>query len=263
MDLQLKGKSVLVTAASKGLGKAIATEFAQEGANVLISSRSESSLASTVREIKKKTGNENVSYIVCDMKNTEEIRQMAEHAVSVYGTVDVLVNNAGGPPAGKFADMSDEDWYHAFELNLLSFIRTTRVVIPYMKKQEIGHIVNIASSSIKQSLDNLILSNTMRPAIVGLAKSLARELAEDNILINTVGPGTIETDRVLELNQKKSDKQGVSVEEVKQEAVQQIPMKRYGEPDEFAKAIVFLASGANTYITGQSLIIDGGQVKAL
>lgn len=263
MDLQLKGKSVLVTAASKGLGRAIATEFAREEARVLISSRSESALASTVREIKQETGNQNVSYIVCDMKNAEEIRQMAEHAVSVNGTVDVLVNNAGGPPAGKFTDMSDEDWYHAFELNLLSFIRTTREVIPHMKKQGLGHIVNIASSSIKQSLDNLILSNTMRPAIVGLAKSLAREFAEDNILINTVGPGTIETDRVSELNQKKSDEQDISVEEVKQEAVQQIPMKRYGEPDEFAKAIVFLASGANTYITGQSLIIDGGQVKAL
>ncbi len=197
------------------------------------------------------------------MKNAEDIRQMVEYAVSVNGTVDVLINNAGGPPAGKFADMSDEDWYHAFELNLLSFIRTTREVIPYMKKQEIGHIVNIASSSIKQSLDNLILSNTMRPAIVGLAKSLAREFAEDNILINTVGPGTIKTDRVLELNQKKSDEQNVSVEAVKQEAVQHIPMKRYGEPSEFAKAIVFLASSANTYITGQSLIIDGGQVKAL
>ncbi|SDQ22408.1 SDR family oxidoreductase [Virgibacillus salinus] len=263
MDLQLKGKSVLVTAASKGLGRAIATEFAKEGAHVLISSRSESTLSSTVKDIQQETGNDNISYIVCDMKNAEEIKQMAKHAVSVNGTIDVLVNNAGGPPAGKFADMSDEDWYHAFELNLLSFIRTTREVIPYMKKQGLGHIVNIASSSIKQSLDNLILSNTMRPAIVGLAKSLAREFAEDNILINTVGPGTIETDRVLELNQKKSDEQGVSVEEVKQEAVQQIPMKRYGKPDEFAKAIVFLASGANTYITGQSLIIDGGQVKAL
>ncbi|SEP87039.1 3-oxoacyl-[acyl-carrier protein] reductase [Virgibacillus subterraneus] len=263
MDLQLKGKSVLVTAASKGLGRAIATEFAKEGAHVLISSRSESTLSSTVKDIQQETGNDNISYIVCDMKNAEEIKQMAKHAVSVNGTIDVLVNNAGGPPAGKFADMSDEDWYHAFELNLLSFIRTTREVIPYMKKQGLGHIVNIASSSIKQSLDNLILSNTMRPAIVGLAKSLAREFAEDNILINTVGPGTIETDRVLELNQKKSDEQGVSVEGVKQEAVQQIPMKRYGKPDEFAKAIVFLASGANTYITGQSLIIDGGQVKAL
>lgn len=263
MDLKLEGKSVIVTAASKGLGKATATEFAREGAHVLISSRSEETLRKTVEEIKQETGNSHVGYIVCDMKDGEHIQQMAAHAVQVNGKVDVLINNAGGPPAGKFTDMSDEEWYNAFELNLLSFIRTTRAVIPSMKKQGGGHIVNLASSSIKQSLDGLILSNTMRPGIAGLAKSLARELGGDHILVNTVGPGTIETDRISALNQKRAADKGASVEEIKQEAVETIPMKRYGEPTEFAKAIVFLASGANTYITGQSLIIDGGLVKAL
>lgn len=188
---------------------------------------------------------------------------MVEQAVAKNGTVDVLVNNAGGPPAGKFTDMSDDDWYHAFELNLLSFIRTTRAVIPFMKKQGGGRIVNVASSSIKQSLDGLILSNTMRPGIVGLAKSLARELGEDNILINTIGPGTIETGRIEELNKKRAEARGKSFEEVKEEEVQSIPMKRYGQPAEFARAIVFLSSGANTYVTGQSLVVDGGLVQAL
>ncbi|MBP1971528.1 3-oxoacyl-[acyl-carrier protein] reductase [Virgibacillus natechei] len=263
MDLDLKGKSVVITAASKGLGKAVATEFAHEGAHVLISSRNADTLQQTVKEIKQETGNENVDYATCDMKDAQEIKGLVEKAVEWNGTVDVLINNAGGPPAGKFIDMEDEDWYHAFELNLLSFIRSTREVIPYMKEQKRGHIVNLASSSIKQTLDNLALSNTMRPGIVGMAKSLSQEVGEDNILVNTVGPGTIETDRIMELNQVSADKSDSSPEAIKQEAEQAIPMNRYGQPHEFAKAIVFLASGANTYITGQSLIVDGGLVKAL
>ncbi|WP_449355458.1 SDR family oxidoreductase [Virgibacillus natechei] len=263
MDLHLKGKSVIVTAASKGLGRAVATEFAREGAHVLISSRSEETLQQTVEEIKQETGNSNVDFAICDMKNASDIKQLVNKAVESCGTVDVLINNAGGPPAGKFLDMEDADWYHAFELNLLSFIRTTREVIPYMKEQSRGHIVNLASSSIKQTLDNLVLSNTMRPGIVGLAKSLSQEVSADNILVNTVGPGTIETDRIAELNEKKADQQGSSIEAIKKAAQEEIPMKRYGQPQEFAKAIVFLASGANTYITGQSLIVDGGLVKAL
>ncbi|ASK62634.1 3-oxoacyl-ACP reductase [Virgibacillus phasianinus] len=263
MELGLKGKSVIVTAASKGLGRAIATEFAREGAHVLLASRSEETLQTAVTEIKNETSNKNVDYIVCDMKDKEAIQAMVEKASKRNGTVDVLINNAGGPPAGKFLDMTDEDWYHAFELNLLSFIRTTRAVVPFMQKQNQGHIVNIASSSIKQNLDNLVLSNTMRPGIAGLAKSLSQELGEDNILVNTVGPGTIETDRIRALNHHRAVQTGSSVAEVKQKAERQVPMKRYGRPDEFARAIVFLASGANTYISGQSLIVDGGLVKAL
>lgn len=263
MDFRLKGKSVIVTAASKGLGKAAAMEFAKEGAKVLISSRSEPALQKAVDEIREATGNTTIDYAVCNMKDAQEIKQLVEKAVSLNGTVDVLINNAGGPPAGSFLDMTDEDWQHAFELNLLSFVRTIREAVPFMKKQGEGHIVNLASSSIKQSLDNLVLSNTMRPGIVGLAKTLAQELSEDNILIDTVGPGTIETDRITELNQTLADKQNKTAEDIRKEAEENIPMKRYGQPQEFAKAIVFLASGANTYITGQSLIVDGGLVKAL
>ncbi|RKQ35638.1 SDR family oxidoreductase [Oceanobacillus halophilus] len=263
MDLELNGKSVIVTAASKGLGKASAMEFAKEGAHVLISSRNEDALKSTVDELKQVTGNFNVDYTVCDMKNEDDIKELVDKAVSWNGTVDVLVNNAGGPPAGSFLDMTDDDWYHAFELNLLSFVRTIRAVVPYMQKQKRGTIVNLASSSIYQSLDNLVLSNTMRPGIVGLSKTLAQELGQDNILINTVGPGTIKTDRILELKQMVADKQNSSIEQVIDADEETIPMKRYGKPEEFAKAIVFLASGANTYITGQTLVVDGGAVRAL
>ncbi|SDK02837.1 SDR family oxidoreductase [Sediminibacillus albus] len=263
MDLHLSGKTVAVTASSKGIGKASAMEFAREGANVLISSRDHSTLKAVVAEIKQQTGNPHVDFVVCNMKEPADIRNMADKAAAWTGSIDVLVNNAGGPPAGSFLDFSDEDWQHAFELNLLSFIRSIREVVPYMKKQQSGRIVNIASSSIKQTLDNLVLSNTMRPGIAGLAKSLSQELASDNILINTIGPGRIETGRVTELNQKKADKSGIPLDQVKAEAVQAIPFGRSGTPEEFAKAVVFLGSGANTYITGQSLLVDGGLVKAL
>ncbi|MCR1833314.1 SDR family oxidoreductase [Oceanobacillus caeni] len=263
MDLGLKGKSVIVTAASKGLGKASALEFAKEGAHVLISSRSKDELKSTVEEIKRESGNDHVAYIVCDMKKADDIERLVEKAISWNGTVDVLVNNAGGPPAGKFLDMTDEEWYHAFELNLLSFVRTIRKVVPYMQKQKRGAIVSIASSSMFQSLDNLVLSNTMRPGVVGLSKTLARELAEDNILINTVGPGIIQTDRINDLYQFTAEQQGVSIDQVIEEEVKTIPMGRLGKPEEFAKAIIFLGSGANTYITGQTLVVDGGSVRAL
>ncbi|UOQ43321.1 SDR family oxidoreductase [Halobacillus salinarum] len=263
MDLQLSGKTVIVTASSKGLGKAAALEFAKEGAHVLISSRNEQELKKTSEEIVSQSGNDNVVYEVCDVTDPTQIKRLVEKAVTWNGSVDVLINNAGGPPAGTFDDFDDEEWNQAFELNLLSFIRTIREVLPSMRKQQEGRIINIASSSIKQSLDNLILSNTFRAGVVGLSKSLSQELAPDNILINTVGPGRIATDRVAQLDEKRAGAYGISVEEVREQAEENIPLGRYGDPEEFAKTLVFLASGQNTYLTGQSLVIDGGLVKAL
>ncbi|WP_406944763.1 SDR family oxidoreductase [Halobacillus sp. SY10] len=263
MDFQLENKSVVVLASSKGLGKAISMEFAKEGARVLISSRNERELQLAKAEIQEASGNNQVEYQVCDVTKKEDIQQLIHAAIDLFGTVDVLINNAGGPPAGTFENFDDEDWQKAFELNLLSFTRSIREVLPAMKKQQSGRIINIASSSIKQTLDNLILSNTFRAGIVGLSKSLSQELAGDQILINTVGPGRIATDRVAELDQKRADKLEVSVEELKKNTEQSIPIGRYGEPEEFARTVVFLASGANTYLTGQSLVVDGGLVKAL
>ncbi|WP_188699077.1 SDR family oxidoreductase [Pullulanibacillus camelliae] len=263
MDLGLQGKTVIVTAASKGLGKAAAKQFAEEGAHVLIASRNEAELKKATAEIQETTGNLQVQYTVCDMTDAEAIKRMVSYGVSQFGTVDVLINNAGGPPAGTFEDFDDESWKGAFELNLLSFIRTIREVLPYMRKSGGGHIVNIASSSFKQPIDGLILSNTFRTAIVGLAKSLSQELAPDNILINTVGPGRIATDRVAHLDQVLADQKGLSIEKVRQSSEKQIPMERYGEPEEFAKMLVFLCSEANSYTTGQAFLVDGGLVKAL
>jgi len=263
MDLLLEGKSVVVTGASQGLGKAIATEFAREGAHVFISSRSEEKLQQAQANIREITGNKHVYYVSCDMNKEEHIKNLIQKVVEKNGTVDVLINNAGGPPAGKFLDMTDENWYQAFEQNLLSAVRATRQVIPYMKQNGAGRIVNITSSSIKQSIDNLILSNSIRPGVLGLTKSLSQEFATDNILVNTVGPGKIATDRMNELMEATSKTQGKTMEEVEKATVADIPIGRLGKPEEFAKAVVFLASFANTYITGQQLIVDGASVKAL
>lgn len=263
MDLKLKDKSVIITASSQGIGKAIAKEFAKEKADVVISSRHEEKLKKTVAEIQEQTGNKNVNYVVCDITRIEDIKYLVEKTVRWYGSVHVLVNNAGGPPAGAFDSFDDDAWQRSFELNLLSFIRTIREVLPYMKKQQSGHILNIASSSIKEVLENLILSNTFRTGIVGLSKSLSVELAKYNILINTVGPGKIATERVAILDRIRAEKAGITYEEQVKKTEIAIPIGRYGKPEELAKIVAFLCSDINTYITGQSLVIDGGLVKAL
>ncbi|MGN8647397.1 SDR family oxidoreductase [Gracilibacillus sp. HCP3S3_G5_1] len=257
MDLGVKGKKVLVTAASKGLGKACAKAYAEEGAHVYIASRNRVQLDETVADLIEQTNNTNVEAVVCDLTKRHDIEKMVE----TIGHVDILINNTGGPPAGKFNDFADDDWQHAFELLLLNIIRTVRAVTPGMRKQQFGRIVNITSSSMKQALDGLLLSNTFRPAIVGLSKSLSQELASDQILINSVGPGTMETDRIKDIYQQQPSDE--TVEARIQKAGESIPIGRIGQPEEFAKAILFLGSAANTYITGQTLIVDGGAMKAL
>ncbi|MFA1820055.1 SDR family oxidoreductase [Virgibacillus oceani] len=263
MDLGLQGKSVIVLAASKGLGKATAKQFATEGAHVLISSRNKEELQKTRDEIRSETGNNHVEYTVCDITVAQSVKELVSKAVELYGTVDILINNAGGPPAGIFDKVDDRDWQNAFELNLLSFVRAIREVLPHMRNHGSGHIINLASSSIKQPIDNLILSNTFRAGMVGFSKSLSQELAQDNILINTIGPGRIATDRVAHLDNVKAEKLNIAYEEVKSQSEKSIPMGRYGTPEEFANMVVYLCSSANTYITGQSLLVDGGMVKAL
>lgn len=262
MELGLKNKSVLVFASSKGLGKAIAKEFAKEGANIMITSRNQDILLAAAEEIRQETGAV-VNAQTCDIRNYDQIKALVQKTVELYGTIDVLVNNSGGPSAGNFDDLKDQDWLDAFELTLLSYIRTIREVIPYMRKAEGGHIVNVASTSFKQPIDGLLLSNTFRTGIVGLAKSLSQEFAKENILINTVGPGRFSTDRVIEIDRMQAKKANIDQEEFRKASEKAIPIGRYGDPMEFAKTVVFLASKANTYITGQAILIDGGATKAL
>ncbi|WP_138419933.1 SDR family oxidoreductase [Aquibacillus sediminis] len=263
MDLDLKGKSVIVAAGSKGIGRATALEFAKEGAHVLIGSREEQALKEAVSFIKEESGNQQVDYRVCDITDPNSVTAFVKKALDWNGKVDVLINNAGGPPAGKFEQFDDQDWQAAFELNLLSYIRLAREVLPSMQAQQQGRIINIASSSIKQSLDNLILSNTFRAGMVGLSKTLAREYANDNIMVNTIGPGRIDTERLASLDENTAQGTGQTYDQVRQASENTIPIGRYGSPEEFARIVVFLSSGANTYMTGQNLVIDGGLVKAL
>jgi 3-oxoacyl-[acyl-carrier protein] reductase len=261
MDLGLKGKGVIVLASSSGLGKAAALEFAREDANVMLFSSNEDKLAQAAKEIKAET-NKEVYYTVGNITDANDIKRVVKNAVDQFGTVDVLINNTGGPPAGTFKDFSDEDWQNAYNLTLLSFIRSIREVVPYMQQQGGGRIVNLTSSSVKRVLDNLILSNTFRMGVVGLTKTLSQELAKDNILVNVVAPGRIATDRTKFLDTVKANKLGLTSEDVEQQSIKEIPLGRYGNPGEFAKMLVFLCSEANTYITGQTVLVDGGLVKA-
>jgi 3-oxoacyl-[acyl-carrier protein] reductase len=261
MDLNLQGKTALVIASSQGLGRAVAEQLIQENVNVVISSREEGKLQKVQEELQQ-IGKGRVAYHRADITNVEDIRSLVQFTRDTFGTIDILINNAGGPPGGKFEQISDEDWQKSFELNLFSYIRIIREVLPDMKKSG-GRIINIASSSIKQPIPGLILSNTFRLGIVGLTKTLSVELAPYNILINTVAPGRIATDRTDHLDQLNADKQGISREAATDQSKKTIPLGRYGTPEEFAKVITFLVSEASTYITGSSVLVDGGMVTSI
>ncbi|QJD86559.1 SDR family oxidoreductase [Cohnella herbarum] len=262
MDLMLSGKSVFVAASSKGLGKAVALQYAREGARVTIASRSLEQLAQAREEIRALTGAE-VGIFQMDVSKDEDIRNAIRTAAAGSDGLDVLVTNAGGPQGGFFSDMADKDWTGGFELSLLSTIRMIREALPFLKASGGGRIVNLTSTSIKQPIDGLILSNVFRAGVNALTKSLASELAGDGILINTVAPGRIGTDRIAELDMKRAANQGRTVDDIQAEAIKQIPLGRTGTPEEFARHVVFYGSFANTYVTGQSLLVDGGMVKGL
>ncbi|BCJ85883.1 SDR family oxidoreductase [Effusibacillus dendaii] len=259
--MRLHGKTAVVTAASKGLGKGIALKFAQEGARLVIASRNEANIQATAEEIRNQTKAEVIALAV-DVARKEDIDQLVHTVQANFGALDILVNNAGGPPAGSFLDFDDEAWQNAFNLNLMSVVRVTRGLLPLMMKQKSGRIINITSGGVKQPIPNLILSNAIRAAVNGVSKTLATELAPYGILVNNLAPGRIDTDRVRELDQITASKTGASIEQVKGTWTQQIPLGRYGEVEEFANVALFLASDESSYITGQIYVVDGGLLKA-
>jgi 3-oxoacyl-[acyl-carrier protein] reductase len=261
MNLGLTDKSVIVCASSAGLGKATALEFAREGAHVMLAARREAELKRVAAEIKDATGRE-PRYVVTDVTKPGDISRLIDETVTAYGGIYALINNSGGPPAGTFDQFDDAAWQSAYELNLLAYIRTIRAALPCLRKGGSGRIVNFTSSSVKSPLDNLILSNTFRTGVLGFTKTLSSELGRDQILVNVLGPGRVQTDRIAQLDAGRAAKSGVSVDQVRADTAKTIPLGRYGLPEEFAKAAVFLASPANTYITGQTLLVDGGMVKA-
>ncbi len=263
MDLGLENKRALVAASSKGLGRAIAEQLAAEGARIMLASRNEATLRQTATEIQEKIRAE-AGYCVTDLSRPEDVQHLVSRTVEEFGGLEILITNSGGPPAGTFEEFDDAGWQRAFEMNLLSVVRLIRAALPHLQAQSSNaRILNIASSSIKEPIENLILSNTFRAGVAGLSKSLSFELAKDGILVNTLGPGRIATDRVLQIDAARAESLGVPVEEVRQQSEAAIPLGRYGEPEELARVATFLVSPANTYVTGQALLVDGGMVKAL
>lgn len=260
MDLHLQGKVALVAASSKGLGRAVASALAGEGARVMLTSRDVQQLQKTRSEIASRTGGE-VACCPCDITQPADIAALVAATREQLGRLDILINNAGGPPGGGFEQLDDAAWQGAFELNLLSYVRLIRAFLPDLKEAAGGRIINITSSSIKQPIPGLLLSNAFRMGLLGLGKSLAEELAPYGILVNTVGPGRIATDRTVYLDSLKAEKRGVPVEQVQEESRRAIPLQRYGDPEEFARVVAFLASGASSYVTGTALMVDGGLVK--
>ena len=262
MELGLKGKSALVMASSSGLGKAIATEMAREGAKVMLFSPFEEQLQEAQADILKETGSR-PEYFVGSITNPEDIKMLVKETEERCGPVYALVNNTGGPKPGPFDAFDDAAWQEAYELCLLSYIRTIRAVLPQMRAGGGGRILCSTSSSVKAVLDNLILSNTFRMGVVGLAKTLSQELGRDNILVNVIAPGRIGTARIDQLDKIRADKQGISVEELQKKAFAGIPLGRYGKPEEYGKLAAFLCAPSNTFITGQTVLVDGGMVKAI
>lgn len=263
MDLGLKGKVALVLAASKGLGRASAAALAAEGASVVIGARNKDRLDATAQEIQRETGNRIVP-VPTDVTIAEDIERIVTATVQAFGRLDILVNNAGGPPPGKFDAFDDAQWLAAFELNLLSAVRFIRLAVPHLRQAGGGRIINIVSTSVKQPIDNLLLSNAIRPGVVGLAKSLSTELAPDKITINNVCPGRILTDRLWEgSSMKRRLEQGMSQKEALQEMAHGIPLGRLGKPEELGALVAFLASEQASYITGTTIQVDGGVVQSM
>ena len=262
MDLGLRGKIALVTAASRGLGRAIAEALGAEGASLIICARGTDALEEAGRGIAQRTGAE-VEMIGADVATAEGIARAWHHARDRFGRVDVLVTNAGGPPSGPFETHEWDVWQQAVELTLRSAVELTRLVLPGMKERRWGRILNVTSIAVKQPVDGLMLSNSIRAAVTGFARTLANEVARYGITVNNMLPGYTRTERVEQLNAATAAREGVAVEDVSRRIEAQIPMRRLGEPQEFAALAAFLASEQAAYITGQSIAVDGGWIRSL
>lgn len=261
MDLQLKNKVALVTAASQGLGLATARSLAREGAHVVISARHREALESAAAEIAADSG-ATVQTIVCDLTQPAQIESMVQAVIARHGTIHILINNAGGPPPGAHDHIKDQDWQRAFDLTLMSAVRTTRAVLPHMRQQRWGRVVNISSFSIKQPIADILLSNSLRLGVAGWAKTLANEVAADNVLINTVCPGWTRTKRVTQMMASRASAGEKNAQDMEAQITSVIPLARLAEPEEIADAVVFLASQRASYITGAVLAVDGGVIQS-
>ena len=262
MDLGLRGKVALVAASSKGLGRAVASELAAEGASLVMCARGEAALEAARREIVDETGADAIA-VAADVATNEGVEHVTQAALHRFGHVDILVINAGGPPAGPFEKFDWDAWERAVNLTLRSAVELTRAVLPGMRERRWGRIINVTSIAVKQPVDNLVLSNSVRSAVTGFARTLANEVATDGITVNCILPGYTRTERVEELADANAAKEGVTRRDVLARFEREIPMRRLGEPEEFAALAAFLASERASYITGQSIVVDGGWIRGL
>jgi 3-oxoacyl-[acyl-carrier protein] reductase len=265
MNLGLKGKVVLVTGASKGIGKAIAAAFAAEGSSVVLNARHRQELEQAVQEIQQHGGH--ALALAADLTNASEAQRLAQQAIAHFGTIHVLVNNVGGASLIPFEELSDEDWINTFQLNVLSTVRLIRAIVPFMQRQEWGRIINISSEAGTQPDPIMQHYNAAKAAITNLTKSLSKAYARDGILVNTVSPGWTRTPLTEALFALQAQKQGITLQEFEQaflrESRPHLALSRAGTPEEVANAVVFLASEAASFITGTNLRVDGGSVTSI
>jgi len=262
VDLGLRGKIALVTAASRGLGRAIAEELAAEGASLVMCARGEEGLTKASEAVRAASGVDVLS-IPADVSRPQDVSRLVLSAIARFGRIDILVTNAGGPPSGNFESLGPEKWDDAVRQTLLSAVNLCREALPGMRQRKWGRIINVTSITVKQPVEGLMLSNSLRAGVTGFARTLANEVARDGITVNNILPGFTRTQRVEELAKATAEREGISIDEVMNRQRASIPMGRLGEPREFAALAAFLASERASYITGTSIQVDGGWIRSL
>ena len=262
MELGLEGKIAIVGGASQGLGRACAQGLASEGVRVVVCSRTEDTLRQTSEEIASSTGSE-VFPVAADLSTLAGVTTLVSSTIERFGGLDISINNSGGPPAGTAEGANEEEWAQAVQISLLFFARMSRQVVPHMRRRGGGRIVNIFASSVKQPIENLVLSAATRMGALGYAKTLADEVAGNAILVNNVLPGYLLTDRMMHVIETRSESRGITEEQAMTDLTASIPMGRIGRPEELANLVVFLASDAASYITGTTIQVDGGVIRSM
>ena len=262
MDLGLTGRVAIIGGGSKGLGRACADSLAQEGARLAICSRNAAELEQAAAEIRAATGAE-VLAVPGDLSRLEDIQRLIQSAVDHYGRLDIAVANSGGPPSGRAADTGEETWSRSIDMALSFFIRMGREATPPMRRQKWGRVVNILASTVYQPIDNLATSGVTRMGAVAYAKSLADEVGRDNVLVNNVCPGFLMTERMRHIFETRSEETGQDIESVLEAGASRIPVGRFGRPEELGDFVTFLCSDKNTYVTGTTILVDGGVVRSV
>ncbi len=268
MDLGLKGRAAIITAASQGLGYAAAAGLAREGVHCVLCSRDEGRIRAAAESIAEAAsgapgGTPQIVGMTADVRQPEHLRQVVATAAERFGRIDIVVNNAGGPPVAQFASLEDNLWAEGYNLTLMSVVRLIREALPHMLRRRWGRVITITSVAAKQPINDLVISSTLRPGLLGLTKVLANRYGADGILVNAVAPGYILTARQEEILASRIQERGISREQYLEEAAREIPLRRLGRPEELADAVVFLASERAAYINGATLSVDGGLVRGI